>query len=157
MNGLFLRALFAFLVLPGTIGFAIPLLVIEPGWRSRPFHRAALVPLLAGLALLLACVRQFYTAGRGTLAPWSPPVHLVTSGPYQFSRNPMYVAMSLLLIGWAWAFESRPLTWWAIFMIAAFHVRILLGEEPTLARKFGSAWTEYRSRVPRWLGVRRSR
>ena len=151
MSWLFARALFAFLVLPGTIGFAIPLLLIEPDWRGRGFNLAALIPLVLGFLLLLACVREFYVRGKGTLAPWSPPMHLVTSGPYRWSRNPMYVSMSCLLLGWAWAFGSLPLTWYALFMITAFHVRILLGEEPRLAREFGKEWVSYRARVPRWL------
>lgn len=152
MSWLFARALFAFLVLPGTIGVAIPLLLIEPDWRGRGFNLLAVVPLVLGFSLLLSCVREFYVRGKGTLAPWSPPLHLVTSGPYRWSRNPMYVAMSSLLLGWAWAFQSLPLIWYALFMIAAFHVRILLGEEPRLAREFGDAWLSYRARAPRWLG-----
>ena len=152
MSWLFARALFAFLVLPFTIGFVIPLFVIEPRWRERPFELLALGPLVAGALLLLTCVREFYVSGKGTLAPWSPPVHLVTSGPYQFSRNPMYFAMTALMLGWAWAFYSMPLLWYALFMIAAFHARILLGEEPRLARVFGHQWAAYRAHVPRWIG-----
>src|SRR5689334_4682503 len=155
MSWLFARALFAFLALPGMIGFAIPLLMIDPDWRSQPFEPASAIALGVGTMLLLLCVREFYVSGRGTLAPWSPPVHLVTSGPYRYSRNPMYVAMSSLLIGWAWAFHSWPLAAWALFMIIAFHVRILLGEEPTLNRVFGESWRQYRGRVPRWIGLPR--
>ena len=155
MNSLFLRALFAFLLLPGTIGFAVPLLLVEPEFRERPLHAAGFILVTLGIVLLLACVREFYVAGKGTLAPWSPPKHLVTSGPYRFSRNPMYVAMSSLLIGWAWLFGSPALGWWAVFMIAAFHLRSLLGEEPRLARVFGDSWTAYRARAPRWVGLPR--
>jgi len=157
MNFLFARALFAFLVLPGTMGFAIPLLLIEPGWRDRPFDWWAALLLAGGFALLLWCVREFYVAGKGTLAPWSPPVHLVTSGPYRISRNPMYVAMTTILLGWAWAFHSQSLMWYAAFMVLAFHARILLGEEPRLAREFSEAWRRYRAEVPRWLGATRAK
>lgn len=108
--------------------------------------------LIPGLVLLLACVREFYVSGKGTLAPWSPPIRLVTSGPYRFSRNPMYVAMSMLLLGWTLAFQTRGLAGWALFMIVAFHMRILLYEEPTLARLFGAEWDAYRGRVRRWVG-----
>jgi protein-S-isoprenylcysteine O-methyltransferase Ste14 len=40
-------------------------------------------------------------AGRGTLAPWEPPRALVVSGPYRHSRNPMYVAVLVILSRWA--------------------------------------------------------
>jgi protein-S-isoprenylcysteine O-methyltransferase Ste14 len=152
VSWLFARALFAFLTLPGTMGFLVPFLLVEAGWRDRPFHLTALVPLVLGFLLLLLCVHEFYVSGRGTLAPWSPPVHLVTSGPYRFSRNPMYVAMTSLILGWAWAFASVAIAWYALFMILAFHLRILLGEEPRLAREFGPAWATYRRSVPRWIG-----
>jgi protein-S-isoprenylcysteine O-methyltransferase Ste14 len=154
VSWLLARALFAFLVLPGTMGFLVPFLLVESGWRDRPFHFTALAALLPGFSLLVLCVREFYVRGKGTLAPWSPPVHLVMSGPYRFSRNPMYVAMTMLILGWAWAFESATIAWYAVFMILAFHLRILLGEEPRLAREFGGDWLRYRSRVPRWIGRR---
>lgn len=152
VNRLLARSLFAFLVLPGTMGFAIPLLLIEPGWRGLPFDRLAFAPLVAGLVLLIWCVREFYVAGRGTLAPWSPPVHLVTTGPYRWSRNPMYVAMTLVILGWAAAFHSRAIGIYAGFMVLAFHLRIVLGEEPRLSRVFGEEWARYRASAPRWLG-----
>jgi protein-S-isoprenylcysteine O-methyltransferase Ste14 len=152
VSWLFARALFALLLLPGTMGFLLPFLLVESDWRDRPFHGTALAPLLFGLSLLLLCVREFYVSGKGTLAPWSPPVHLVTSGPYRYSRNPMYVAMTSLIVGWAWAFGSAPIFWYALLMILAFHLRILLGEEPRLAREFGADWLRYRSSVPRWIG-----
>ncbi|HXT71977.1 MAG TPA: methyltransferase [Vicinamibacterales bacterium] len=152
MSWLLARALLAFLALPFVMGFVMPLFVIEPHWRERPFELLALAPLVTGALMLLACVREFYVRGKGTLAPWSPPVHLVTSGPYRRSRNPMYVAMSILILGWALAFHSTAILWYALVMVGAFHARILLGEEPRLARVFGEAWTAYRARVPRWFG-----
>jgi protein-S-isoprenylcysteine O-methyltransferase Ste14 len=152
MNHLFARALFAFLALPGMIGIVIPHVLFNPIWRAGPLFAPGLAFVVLGTALLLWCVREFYVSGKGTLAPWSPPRHLVTTGPYRFSRNPMYVAMSAVLIGWAVAFRSPQYGWYALFMMLAFHVRILLGEEPTLARKFGDAWSGYKTRAPRWIG-----
>jgi protein-S-isoprenylcysteine O-methyltransferase Ste14 len=80
---LFLRALLAFLMLPAVIGFAIPLYIAWPSVREQAFQPLGLVPSAAGAVLLLWCVREFYVAGKGTLAPWDPPRHLVTSGPYR--------------------------------------------------------------------------
>lgn len=145
------RALFAVLVLPGTMGFVLPLLVIQPEWPSPGRRWWALAVVGAGTTLLLACVREFYVAGKGTLAPWSPPKHLVTSGPFGLSRNPMYVAMLTIIAGWALFFGSRALGVYLISMFVLFHVRTLLGEEPWLAREFGPDWDTYRGRVRRWL------
>jgi hypothetical protein len=78
---LFLRAAFAVIVLPGVMGFLLPLVVIEPVWERAIAVPQGLAVVVAGTALLLLCVREFYVAGKGTLAPWSPPKHLVVSGP----------------------------------------------------------------------------
>ena len=149
---LFWRALLAFLALPGVFAIAIPAMIAARETRDGgPFHAVGLLPLAAGFGLLLWCVREFYVSGKGTLAPWAPPRHLVTSGPYRHSRNPMYVAVSTMLIGWAATFASRSIAWFAGLVILAFHLRVVFGEEPWLSRTHGAAWDEYKSRVPRWL------
>jgi protein-S-isoprenylcysteine O-methyltransferase Ste14 len=150
MNGLFARALLAFLVLPGVVAFLVPLLLFEPGVLAFS-NRWGLAPLGIGIVLLIACVREFYVTGRGTLAPWAPPATLVTAGLYKWSRNPMYVAVLLILSGWAIGFQSWPLALYAVVVLVAFHLRVVFHEEPRLARTFGDAWIQYRGRVSRWL------
>ena len=155
MNGLFRRAVLAFLVLPGTAAFLIPLWLFRPGDSAQAFDRLGLIPLTFGSVLLLWCVREFYVVGKGTLAPWAPPQELVVTGLYRFSRNPMYIAVALVLWGWALGFRSRPLATYAVAVMIAFHLRVILGEEPWLARAHGAQWVRYKSQVPRWLGVYR--
>ena len=148
---LFARALFAFLALPGMVAFVVPVLLAPP----RQVSPIGLVPLAIGVAGLLWCVRSFYLEGKGTLAPWSPPRHLVVGGLYRYSRNPMYVSVVLILWGWALAFDSRTLAVYALAVMAAFHLRVVFGEEPWLARTHGDTWARYRAEVPRWFGKRR--
>jgi protein-S-isoprenylcysteine O-methyltransferase Ste14 len=152
-NGLFWRALVAFLALPGIVAFAVPLLWLAPS-RPRHFDALGLLPLTVGIGALLWTVRDFYVAGRGTLAPWSPPRELVVIGLYRFSRNPMYVAVLLVLSGWAVGFHSVALGLYALAVGIAFHLRVVLGEEPWLERTHGDKWTRYKREVPRWLGIR---
>ena len=148
------RAIAAFLALPGVVAFAIPIGVAVSG-RLR-VHRSllalfgALVLLVGGLTLLWS-VREFYAAGRGTLAPWAPPQLLVTSGPYRHSRNPMYIGVFLILLGWSALFASWVLLSYAALVLCACHARVTWAEEPLAARRFGANWDAYRSRVPRWL------
>ena len=104
--------------------------------------------------MLLWCVRDFYVSGRGTLAPWVPPRELVVVGLYRMSRNPMYVSVILVLVGWAVGFRSMPLALYALAVAVGFHLRVVLGEEPWLAQTHGEKWVRYRDRVPRWLGFR---
>jgi protein-S-isoprenylcysteine O-methyltransferase Ste14 len=145
------RALVAFLALPGVVAFAVPAFLADVVTRPRMVRPAGLVPFVLGCALLAWCVREFYVTGRGTLAPWEPPRHLVTAGPYRWSRNPMYVAVLLVLAGWAIMFPTRGLWAYALIVAAAFHLRVTWFEEPWLVRTHGEAWRTYRSRVRRWL------
>ena len=109
----------------------------------------------AGLAGLLTCVRAFFVTGRGTLAPWDPPQCLVAVGLYRFTRNPMYVSIIILLAGWSLAAGSTVLGIYAPCLAVAFHLRVVLHEEPWLRRNFPEAWASYAARVPRWLGMTR--
>jgi len=156
MNSLFLQALLAFLALPGMVAYVIPWLIAR-GEARASYDAVGILLLAAGTLLLLWCVREFYVAGKGTLAPWTPPRHLVVSGLYRYSRNPMYVAVSVVLAGWALTFHSTALALYAAAVVTAFHLRIVLGEEPWLARTHGAAWATYTARVPRWIGRVRHR
>jgi protein-S-isoprenylcysteine O-methyltransferase Ste14 len=144
----FWKSLAAFVACPGTVAFVVP-------WLLRPddatLHAVGLLPLAVGVVLLLWCVRDFHVAGRGTLAPWAPPERLVTIGLYRVSRNPMYVAVLTILVGWALCFAWRGMWIYAAAIAVAFQLRIVYGEEPWLARTHGDAWTAYAARVPRWL------
>jgi hypothetical protein len=67
---MFLRALFAFLALPGIVAFAVPIYWLVSISRTEPVHPLGLLPLVIGCVGLLWCVRDFYVFGKGTLAPW---------------------------------------------------------------------------------------
>jgi protein-S-isoprenylcysteine O-methyltransferase Ste14 len=148
---MFWQAALAFLILPGMIAFVVPLFLIAPAGPG-PFWMVGLFPLGLGIVLLLWCVRDFYVVGKGTLAPWAPPQELVVVGLYRVSRNPMYVAIMLVLWGWAVGFRSKPLALYAVAVTIAFHLRVVLAEEPWLARRHGDRYAQYKGRVPRWLG-----
>jgi protein-S-isoprenylcysteine O-methyltransferase Ste14/pimeloyl-ACP methyl ester carboxylesterase len=145
------RAVLAFLALPGVVAFAIPLLMLWPRVTSERPRLAAVAPFVVGLALLLWATRNFLVRGRGTLAPWDPPRHLVVSGPYRFTRNPMYLAVTLILVAWSLAYRSLTVAAYAAAVLVAFHLRIVLAEEPVLARTHRDEWTRYRARVARWI------
>lgn len=147
----FAKAVFAFLVLPGMVGFAIPLWISPRRIATEPVHWLGVPVLAAGIFILLWCVRDFYVAGKGTLAPWTPTRELVRVGLYRYSRNPMYVGVLTILLGWSLLFMSRTLLYYAIAIAVMFHLRVILGEEPWLARTHGEKWTAYKASVPRWF------
>ena len=147
----FVRALAAFLALPGIVAFAAPIAMGLSSGSALRYIGVAATLLIGGSGLLLWCVREFYVRGRGTLAPWAPPQWLVTSGPYRLTRNPMYLAVLVILLGWSALWGSRALLLYALAVHVATHLRVRLFEEPWAAQRFGAEWEAYRARVPRWL------
>lgn len=148
---MFARALFAFLALPGLAAvLAPPLLALLDPWRSRSW-RPGLAVMCAGAFVLLWCVRDFYVSGKGTLAPWDPPKQLVVVGLYRWVRNPMYLGVLLLVLGWALTLVSPFLAGYAVLLAVGFHARVVMHEEPWLDTQFGQQWRIYKAAVPRWM------
>jgi protein-S-isoprenylcysteine O-methyltransferase Ste14 len=88
----------------------------------------------------------------GSNVPTSmPTTTIVDTGPYRFTRNPIYLAMMLALAGLAIAFDSL----WILLTLVPFALVIGYGvvarEEAYLERKFGEAYRRYRARVRRWV------
>ena len=112
---------------------------------------AGLLPLAAGIAGIVWCLRDFIVVGRGTPAPFDPPRQLVVTGLYRYVRNPMYVSALLLLIGEAILLEAPVLLRYAAGFFIVVHLFVVFYEEPTLRRTFGESYVGYRQSVPRWL------
>lgn len=146
-----LRALFAFLLFPGLAAVLAPPFIasIDP-WRGR-IWTPALAVMFIGAAVLIWCVRDFYVSGKGTLAPWDPPKVLVIVGLYRYVRNPMYLGVLLLVLGWSFYLSSPVLAVYSGFLAIGFHIRVVTREEPWLESKFGEEWKEYTTAVSRWL------
>ena len=84
----------------------------------------------------------------GTLAP----EYLLRTGPYRFSRNPMYVSEMMLWVGWTLLFADPALAGLTGLLIVGLKRAARL-EETALAARFGDAWREYAARTPRWIGM----
>jgi protein-S-isoprenylcysteine O-methyltransferase Ste14 len=145
------RAVAAFLALPVVFGGLLPwLLSRNDGWRT-PGTALGWPVFLFSLGVLLWCVRDFYVIGKGTLAPWDPPRKLVIFGLYKFVRNPMYVGVLGCVAGWSLIAGSPLVAGYTVMLAIGFHLRVILYEEPTLARQFGNEWTQYCGTVNRWI------
>lgn len=146
-----LRALLAFIALPGIFSGLIPALIsVYDPYRDRGFV-SGIILILIGITILLWCVRDFLITGHGTLAPWDPPKKLVITGLYRYSRNPMYVGIIILIGGWALFTGSPLLAIYGLLLASAFYFRVVYGEEPILAKQFNEQWLDYAIKVPRWL------
>lgn len=87
---------------------------------------------------------------RTNIDPYKPATALVTSGPYRFTRNPIYVAMTLLYIAAAISFRIIPALILLPIAILLLEFGVVRREERYLETKFGDRYRDYRSRVRRW-------
>ena len=117
----------------------------------RPTALSLGIALLAAGALFVVTSIPAMLRGHGTLSTNAPSAALVVSGPYRISRNPMYVALTLLYLGFACVFAIG----WAIPLLAVpllyTHYRVILPEERYLDAAFGDTYRAYRGHVRRWL------
>lgn len=148
---MFLKALMAFLILPGIIAGLLPIALgsLDP-WCGSGLSLGYPVAVF-GLVVLGWCVRDFYVSGKGTLAPWAPPSRLVIVGLYRYTRNPMYLGVLLIVCGFALLFTSPLVATYLVIVAMSFHVRVIIVEEKWLARKFGDEWIKYEHSVSRWI------
>ena len=149
------------IVLPGTVLFFIPALILMFTANSRfppelitPSQICFWLALLAagtGVALCVWTAKLFTKYGDGTPAPWDPPRKLVIIGPYRYVRNPMISGVLLLLLAEALLFHSWPITAWMILFLVGNAIYFPLVEEKGLEKRFGDEYLEYKARVPRWI------
>ncbi len=114
-------------------------------------HLVGVLSIAMGGVLLGACIWEFAHSGRGTLVPVDAPRELVVRGLYRYVRNPMYLSVTVILLGQFLLTRSRELlVYWAVWFV--FVNLLVIGyEEPTLRRRFGAAYEDYTRRVGRWL------
>ena len=153
----------AIILLPGIVLLLVPGTILWRGrldtlglWRSVPSSKVIL-PIIGiicvgmGLLPMVATIRLFVTVGKGTLAPWNPPQHLVVRGVYRHVRNPMISGVLFVLLGEAVLTASLPLLCWFLVAGVVNAVYIPLLEEPGLVSRFGEEYLTYKRNVPRWI------
>lgn len=146
-----LRAIIAFLLLPVLVAGVLPwFLAALPAPVLFRSVAGGLALLLAGSGILLVAAVSFYRRGKGTLAPWDPPKHLVVGDLYRFTRNPMYVGVIGVVCGWALISGQLWNYAYALILPVIFHLRVTLYEEKQMERLFGQEWQAYCQAVPRW-------
>jgi protein-S-isoprenylcysteine O-methyltransferase Ste14 len=123
-----------------------------PGLLMVEEVRHGLGPVLSVISVVfaMASIRRFRKAGTN-VQPWLPATTIVQTGPYRFSRNPMYLGLAGLYLGIGLIVGSL---WFAVLFIPLIIVMVrgvILREEVYLARKFGDDYLSYKARVRRWL------
>lgn len=126
---------------------------IEPGFALPTPERYWLGGAIVLGAILLLGVWSMVLFRRGgqDVNPWKPTPHIEERGPFRITRNPMYLQLVLVCIGFSvllwngWILLLTPVVAWLLLRLA------ILPEEAYLERKFGEAYLSYKRRVRRWL------
>jgi protein-S-isoprenylcysteine O-methyltransferase Ste14 len=138
---------------PLWFALAIGLGALLPGLRFRWGATAVALSVVAigcGLALGGFAVGWFRRTGQDP-RPWTPSPELIVQGPFRFSRNPMYVSMTLIALGIAAILGRGWIAALALAALVAVHFTAVLPEERYLADRFGEPYLRYKSRVRRYL------
>ncbi len=115
-----------------------------------PQAYAGLVAVLFGIVVSAGSSGLFKKAGTG-VEPFSEASVLVTGGLYRFSRNPMYLGMFIMLLGFAFMMGRLGALLPLPFFMLIISQRFVIPEESFLEAAFGQEYLDYKSRVRRWL------
>jgi len=157
MASLLLRNLFFTILQPGIVAGLIPYLIVQNEIEEAVSGSITLIQwiglffIMTGVFILLTSVFLFAAYGRGTLSPVDPTKKLVVVGFYKYTRNPMYLAVMLLLLGETIFMQSGDLLIYMVFIGLAFYLFVVYYEEPKLEKQFGNDYLDYRRKVSRWL------
>lgn len=153
--GLGLRSILWTVLFPGFFAgylpwrfFGLGSVVLDP---RNPAHWIGGLATAAGAVLLAGCIWEFARTGRGTLSPVDPPRVLVVRGLYRYVRNPMYLSVTMIVLGEVVLTRSAALAGYWVIWFAAVNLFVRGYEEPTLRRQFGDGYDRYVRAVPRWL------
>jgi protein-S-isoprenylcysteine O-methyltransferase Ste14 len=126
--------------------FVLPVRVL----LEAPFTWFGILIIAAGLYLAFR-TRVLFLRNRTTLSPYESPAVLLTTGPFRMSRNPVYLAMAVLLFGSAFLMGTlMPFLFPVLFMVI-IEVLFIPDEERRLEELFGGEYREYKRRVRRWV------
>jgi protein-S-isoprenylcysteine O-methyltransferase Ste14 len=119
-------------------------------WLTRPLTLTGAVPFGAGLGFMVATMRTF-RRHQTTIKPFQASATLVTGGPFRVSRNPIYLGMTLMLLGIALFLGSAtPLVLVVLFALW-IQARFISNEEAHLTEQFGDGYRRYQASVRRWV------
>jgi len=139
---LLLKNLLFTLIIPGTVAVYVPLLIARG--RSITSYTVLLAIgvalLIAGAAIYIWTVWDFGIAGRGTPLPIDAPRKLVVKGLYRYVRNPMYIGVIMIILGWAGIYIDGSLLLYVLGVGIAVHLFVVFYEEPRLSELFGAEY-----------------
>ena len=126
---------------------AMPLSLVFARWLRLA---AAVLILACGVSLVASARILFKRTGQNPI-PWKPTPELILQGPYRFTRNPMYVGVTLFVIGLGLAVNNLWISLFAAPALLVVHFIAVLPEERYLGAKFGESYQSFLAQVRRYL------
>jgi protein-S-isoprenylcysteine O-methyltransferase Ste14 len=120
-------------------------------WRVIPAVPAIGILLLVFGIFLAVWAALLFRSKRTPIYPTTQPTTLVTSGPFRFTRNPIYLGLFIILLSFVFWFGSLPILVAPLLFLLVMNFYYLPFEEAKLETTFGESYTNYRQRVRRWL------
>ena len=137
---------YTYLIISVLLHFIFPIKQII----NTPFNYAGIVLILIGIILNILADKIFKDQ-KTTVKPDQKPTSLIDYGPFRISRNPMYLGMTLFLIGTGIFLGSIISFVGAIFFIAAMEILFIPDEEKLMSEAFGKEFENYKKKVRRWI------
>ena len=118
--------------------------------NSIIFRFLGIILTIAAILLFVKSVRIF-NLRKEKLHPRSISTQIFKDGPFQFSRNPIYLAMFVLVIGVGLTLNSFWFLYSGLVVAIMLHYGVIIPEENYLEKEFGKDYLEYKKSVRRWL------
>lgn len=122
-----------------------------PEDRSVGWHHVIGLLLVAGGTGICFFAAAIFQARKTTKDPYGEPTEFVVQMPYTFTRNPMYLGLTIALAGFAIFFGSIVMLLAPAAFVVVIDRLIIPREEETMERLFGQQYSDYQNRVRRWL------
>ena len=133
-----------------TVGIVLHLLKPLPFLPKNLVLPLGVVLIVISIMLVITAMREFIKA-KTNIDVRKPTTSIVSTGPYQFTRNPIYLSMTLLVLGIAVWVNTLWILITLVLVLLIMQFGVIAREEAYLVKKFGGEYLQYKTKVRRWM------
>ena len=133
-----------------TVGIVLHLLKPLPFLPKNLVLPLGVVLIVISIMLVITAMREFIKA-KTNIDVRKPTTSIVSTGPYQFTRNPIYLSMTLVVVGIAVWVNTLWILITLVLVLLVMQFGVIAREEAYLVKKFGDEYLQYKTKVHRWM------